>query len=54
MYIKAVDVLKDTFVEIRKIILCETTYSFSFYMRTYTCCIVLVVMGLRFEWKVKI
>lgn len=48
MCIKAVDALKDTFVIITKIIPCETTYSFSFHMRAYTCCVFLVVVGLRF------
>lgn len=47
MYIKAVDVLKDTFVVIRKIISCEATFSFSFYMRTYTCIIFLGDNGIK-------
>lgn len=54
MYIKVVDGWKGIFVVIRKIIPCETTHSFSFHMRTYTCSIFLVVMGLRFGWKVMI
>jgi len=48
VYFKAIDVLNDTFVVIIKIMPCETTYSFSFHMRTYTCSGFLVIMGLRF------